>query len=459
LSADKKTRVITAALERIPREELLRIQEQRLLAQVRRCYDQVPFYRDRWSPDVQRCRSLAEFKALVPFTSKQDFVGPTVGLNERIAGNANRVFEYHLTSGTSGLGQESHPLTVFDTEAQVAGWIFLSHWAGLEPGDRVAYTFPIALQQGGLWSIKAGEKLGYVGVQLGHYGSKEKLEHLLRFLPHGLVISPSYLSHLAALCSERGLDPLKELQQLKAVFIAGENYTKEWVTETESFWGCRVAEWYGLMQAGTNVAVSCERGLLPDGERGCLHLMEHRVLCEVLQPGSDEEVEPGEDGELVVTSLFREAFPVVRFRSNDRVRRSEVDCPCGRPFASIEAGTVARYDDMMKIRGTNVWPESVDRVVLGDARTAEYRGEVFIDDGGREMVRVTVEVADAADAVPERADALVASLQRGVKEVTGINMSVEVVPPRTLERFEFKVRRWTDHRQEGRTVVRHISRD
>lgn len=127
-----------------------------------------------------------------------------------------------------------------------------------------------------------------------------------------------------------------------ALFIAGESYTIGWATRAGEYWGATLSESYGSMQGGLNQCISCERGVVPGGQRGALHCMEHRILCEVLDPDTQQPVQPGDEGEMVITSLYREGFPVIRFRTGDRVRWLGVTCPCGRPFVSIEAGTIAR---------------------------------------------------------------------------------------------------------------------
>jgi phenylacetate-CoA ligase len=271
-----------------------------------------------------------------------------------------------------------------------------------------------------------------------------------------MVVAPAYLTRISSVFAERGIDPREALPSFKSLLIAGESYPVEWAENMIAFWGANISEWYGTMQGGVNLAISCETGVLDHGLRGVLHCMDHRVLCEILDPASDEPVKPGEEGEMVITSLFREAFPVVRFRTGDRVRVVERACSCGRPFTGIEAGTVARYDDMMKIRGQNLWPQAVDAIILAAPGVEEYQGVVDIDDHGREQVDVAVEfAADASASDLERASML-DTLGKQIKDQLNVSMNLYEVAGMSLPRYEFKVRRWDDRRRKERDVVKYV---
>jgi phenylacetate-CoA ligase len=450
------TRIINFPLETMARDQLLDLQERRLTAQVRRCYERIPYYRARWPREVANCASLAHFRRNVPFTTKESLLVDQEALAERIASPGSRVFSYHLTSGTTGMGQEVHPLTHFDHEAMSSTWLYHSYWAGLEVGDRVCFTFPVGLQTGGLWSDSAAQRMAHHGIHLAPYGTEKKVEYMLRFQPHAMIIAPSYLTRLSSVVVDQGLDPRRAFTQLKSFFIAGESYPIEWAEQMIDLWGVNISEWYGTMQGGLNLAFSCEQGVLHNGGRGTLHCMEHRVLCEILDPNTDEPVSAGDEGELVMTSLFREAFPVMRFRTGDRVRLIERPCACGRPFAGIEAGTVARYDDMMKIRGQNLWPQAVDSILLSSPDVEEYQGVVLYDDDGHERVEVSLEFAADCPLAPSEREAYLHEAQRRIKGQLNVSMALREVQHMSLPRYEFKVRRWDDRRREGRQVVRYI---
>ena len=451
-------RMVNPQIEELSRAELLALQERRLVAQVRRAYERIPFYRKAWPKEAATLSSMAEFREIIPFQSKQDLlVAQEQMMNERVAQPGSQVVSVHMTSGTTGLGQEVHPLTRLDVEAMGSTWMYQAHWAGLQLGDAVCYTFAVGMQTGGLSSFPMAERMASRFHQMGPYSTEKKADYLLQYQPHAFIISPAYLTRMQAIFEERGLQPRQALPRLKAIFIAGESYTVDWAERSMAFWGVNISEWYGLMQGGLNLCFSCETGILQNGQRGHLHAMEHRMVCEILRPGTNEPVEPGEEGEFVATSLFREAFPIFRFRTGDRVKRMASVCSCGRPMMSIEAGTVARYDDMMKIRGQNLWPDAVDKLVFADETIEEYAGLVFIDPQGRETVQVQVEFRPGAGLnEAQKADRVSAVIQE-IQQKLNIRMEVSEAPYLSLPRFEFKTRRWTDQRRQGRAFVKYTT--
>ena len=448
--------IVNPVLEKASRAELLALQERRLIAQIRRVYERVPFYRRRLPAAAANLSSLQEFQDVIPFLTKSDLIDPDDSfMQDRVASPGSPVYALHMTSGTTGLGQEVHPLTRLDVEAMGSSWVYQASWAGLKLGDPIFFTFPVGMQTGGLSSFMLTERMASLAFQMGPYATEKKIDYLLRFKPAGLVISPAFLTRFQALLEQRGIDPRRDLPGLKAIFIAGESYTVDWAVRAEEFWGAKISEWYGCMQGGLNLCFSCEQGVLRNGGRGLLHTMEHRVLCEILHPDTNEPVEPGEEGEMVITPLFREAFPVVRFRTGDRVRLSADPCTCGRPFVCIEAGTVARFDDMMKVRGQNLWPDAVDRLVFSMDEIEEYAGTVYLDDGGREIVEIGIEFKPNADLSAEARRSKVDELTRQIQHKLNVRMDIHEAEYMSLPRYEFKVRRWTDQRREGRNVVRY----
>jgi len=449
-------RIVNPAIESISRQALLDLQERRLIAQVKRAYERIPYYRKRLPKAAASISSLAQFRDIVPFQSKADLLVAQANLlTEQVAHPGSQVVSMHMTSGTTGLGQEVHPLTRLDVEAMGSTWIYQAHWAGLNLGDSIFYTFPVGMQTGGLSSFPMAERMASLFFQTGIYSTEKKVDYLLDYKPNALIISPAYLTRLQAIFEERKISPHEALRNLKAIFIAGESYSQDWAQRSLEFWGANISEWYGLMQGGLNLCFSCENGILPNGKRGHLHVMEHRALCEILHPGTNDPVEPGEEGELVATTLFREAFPILRFRTGDRVRLMREPCSCGRPMMSIEAGTVARYDDMMKIRGQNLWPDAVDKIVFLQGDIEEYAGLVYVDKEGRETIEVSIEFKQSNLLDDADRGRRVKEISSEINQKLNVRMEVQETPYLTLPRFEFKTRRWTDERRAGRDFVRY----
>jgi phenylacetate-CoA ligase len=271
----------------------------------------------------------------------------------------------------------------------------------------------------------------------------ERLEQLYRFGCAGISGTPSYLHRLTQAAREQGRAPAHDLPSLKAIFVSGEPYGADWAAETGAFWGAQVCEGWGATQTLGVALCTCETGAVgtgPDGRprHAVLHGLDHRTWIEVLDPLGDP-VGPGDSGEIVVTMLRPSGQPTIRFRMADRVQLlAPGSCPCGRPFSCYRAGSIGRVDDMMKIRGMNVWPAAVDAIVLR-APVLDYRGRIWTDDGGRERVGITVAVdAGAAAGLPDR-------LRQELKAAVGVSVEVSVLVG-GLPEEQFKSRRWQDQR-------------
>jgi phenylacetate-CoA ligase len=182
-------------------------------------------------------------------------------------------------------------------------------------------------------------------------------------------------------------------------------------------------------------------------------------LVEVLDKETDKPVRYGEWGEPVVTTFSRKAMPLIRFRSNDRVKVLPPGlCDCGRTSRALwEVGTISRYDDMIKIKATNVWPQAVDEAVFSFGEIDEYNGRVFITDDGLEVAKISVEFKKMA-LDNKLKPTILRKLREKIKEMTQVTMRIEEVPHGTLPRFEYKVRRWKDERVEGLERVKYIEK-
>jgi phenylacetate-CoA ligase len=202
-------------------------------------------------------------------------------------------------------------------------------------------------------------------------------------------------------------------------------------------------EVFGCSQAGAVVAGTCEHGVRNGAEHGAMHAYDHAFVSEVIDPATGEHARPGDEGELVITQLWRRASPVFRYRMGDRVRYlGHGRCRCGRQFHEIECGTVARYDDMLRIKGVNLWTHELDAHILAHPGVDDFNGVLTLDERGKERAVVRVELhADA------RCDEFPLELSGSLKKAFHVMMDVEVVPPGTVQRFELKQRRWKDERR------------
>jgi phenylacetate-CoA ligase len=393
----------------------------------------------------ERLRSLEEFRDRVPIITKRDLLRdqeehPPYGL--RLGVPPARVVQVVLTSGTSGIGQEVHPQTAADVEMGALILTWGCYWIGFRPGDAVVNTFPVATSAGGLWAHRSFTKQRVNLFSLGTLDTRHKLEHARRFRATGLFCTPSYLMRLENVAAEMGLDPRRDLA-LERILVAGEPYALAWLLERQRRWGAPIFEYYGSVQK--TIAWSCERGAAPEGRRGLLHHLPHLTLMETLDPATRRPVEPGDEGEVVITQLRAEAAPLIRFATGDRARLlSHRACPCGRPFDAYECGTVGRYDDMLKIRGTNVWPQATDEVLFGFPEIAEYQGRVFIGEDGREEAALALEFAPGVSGDVRRR--ILAAAAAAVRDRTGVRMLVEEAKsplPRGIDDRR-KARRWVN---------------
>jgi phenylacetate-CoA ligase len=250
----------------------------------------------------------------------------------------------------------------------------------------------------------------------------------------------------------RGIRPAELLPMMRGIFIVAEGYPAEWVRGIEDAWQCRVHEGYGSTQGAGFVCSTCEHGAVRgDGRRGLMHVFEWLNYAEVIDPETGVPVGPGEEGEIVLTNLDIQGSPVIRFATRDKGRWFPHDaCDCGRPWHCIEAGGVGRYDDMLKIRGNNVWPLTVDQVIFAHPEIAEYTGRVYVDDAGRTEVELRLALKSEAPGIeaPQR-ERLLAAIRDEIKERTNVLMQLRMVALTDLPQFLYKARRWTDERKSG----------
>jgi phenylacetate-CoA ligase len=397
-------------------------------------------------------RSLDELRGIPPIR-KADLLADNQAAppwGRRLQIPPERIAHAVETSGTSGVGKELHAMSAADEAAIAAVEADGFRMAGVRPGSVVMNTVPMALSAAGVWYYLGLKLAGANVFEIGTFGARRKLDAIARFGCDLLIGTPSYIDRLEAAAREEGRDP--RALGVRAILVAGEPFSIPWVRRLEAAWGARLFEQYGCTQRAT--AWTCERGALDGGDRrGVLHFVEDACCYEVLDPATGEPVGPGAEGELVVTPFIGEATPIIRFATGDRVRRvADAGCPCGRTGGGIQAGSVNRYDNMVKVRGVNVWPEAVDEIVFRQPGVADYLAEVFTDEArGVERVRVTVEFG-AGD--PAQRRLALAELEQRIQEGIGIRVEVaEHAGPPLIGAVPdewFKRTRWRDRRRPAR---------
>jgi phenylacetate-CoA ligase len=460
----KGNRYYLKKLETLPLEQIKTLQFEKTKATLERAYHQSGFYRDlfdRAKVKPDRFKTLADIVRF-PFIDKQDLIrdqNDHPPLGRRVCLPPEAIRRINVTSGTSGMGQEVHcheEKSIWAANASTA-----AHFAaaGLKKGDLSALLYPLGTMTGGMLSYEGLRLLGATPLPIAVFNTNQKIDLMKRFDAQHILTTPAYLTRITALCLERGLDPKGSFPHLKGITLSTEPFSVAWALRMEEIWGTVLHDIYGSTQLNLNYAITCKYGVVPDGQYGWYHLTDYFALVEVLEKGTDKPAKPGDWGEPVVTTFTREAMPLIRFRSNDRVRLLPSGlCDCGRTSRFLwEVGTVSRYDDMIKIKATNVWPQTVDDAVFSFEQIEEYQGRVFITEDGQEVAMVNVEFKKASIDDKARSDIL-KTLHNNIKEKTQVTMKVEEVPSGTLPRFEYKARRWTDERIKGLERVKYLEK-
>lgn len=451
-----KHRYFNPRLEQASREEIVAIQFKKLKYQLEYVYQKNRFFQRRLKAagvEPGKIRNFEEFADRVPLVSKQDLLKdqeahPPFG--ERLGVPKEKIGQLHITSGTSGVGQEVYGVTRKDIEAGGLTWMNHWYWIGLKKGDVALSAQPVTNLAAGLSAYQGMIKMGLVPLQTFGVDSETKLRLMKRFPPHLLNLTTAYFFRLTILAKQMGFEPRKDFPNLKGISIAGEIYPIPWAVELEEFWDTRIHEFYGSTQGGTVFAFTCEYGVVRNGARGAMHLLDPYYYTEVIDPETLKPVGPGEEGEAVLTTFSREASPLVRFRTRDKVRYFPYShCPCGRPYSIWEAGNVSRYDDMMKIKGTNVWPAMVDGVLFSYSEVDEYAGRVWIDEQGRERVLIRLAFKSSVTLSADERQKFLEKLSPELAKQTGVSMELREVQRDELPVYEFKARRWSDERKKG----------
>ncbi|MEV8532552.1 phenylacetate--CoA ligase PaaK [Streptomyces sp. NPDC051211] len=422
--------------ERLTRGELEALQLERLRATLHRVYERVPFYRqsfDRAGLHPDDCRSLADL-ARFPFTTKADLrENYPFGM---FAVPRSEVRRIHASSGTTG-----RPTVVGYTERDLDVWAEVVarsiRAAGGRRGDMVHIAYGYGLFTGGLGAHAGAERLGCTVVPASGGMTDRQVRLIQDFRPEIIMVTPSYMLTLLDEMERQGIDP--RTTSLRTGIFGAEPWTEEMRREMEERLGIDAVDIYGLSEVmGPGVAQEAVEA--KDG----LHIWEDHFLPEVVDPFTGEVLPDGEPGELVFTSLTKEAMPVIRYRTRDLTRLLP---GTARPaFRRMEKVT-GRSDDMIILRGVNLYPSNIEEILLRTAGIAPHF-QLRLTREGR-MDALTVRAEARREASPAEREAAAASVVRAVKEGMGVSVGVEIVDPETLERSVGKIKRVVDLRGGG----------
>jgi phenylacetate-CoA ligase len=424
--------------ECMKREDLSRLQLERLKATLDRVCQQVPFYRqsfDRLKLHPEEIKSLEDLKRL-PFTSKADLRDSyPYGM---FAVPLREVVRIHSSSGTTG-----KPTVVGYTRNDLLTWSnlvarFLTA-GGVTREDVVQIAFGYGLFTGGFGLHYGAERIGASVIPVSAGNTQRQIMIMQDFRSTALVCTPTYALYLSEAMAETGVDP-KSLY-LRVGLFGSEPWSESMRREIEGKLSILATDNYGLSEViGPGVAGECEF-------KAGLHLFEDHFIPEVIDPETQEVLPYGEKGELVLTTLTKEAFPLVRYRTGDITSLNPEPCRCGRTLVRM-ARVSGRTDDMLIIRGVNVYPSQIEQVLL-EMEGTEPHYQIIVDrKGALDELEIQVEVSEKMffDEM-KRQHQFVESIQERLRSTLGLSARVKLVEPKTIVRYEGKAKRVVDKRK------------
>lgn len=427
-------------IETMPRQKIEEIQLERLKWLVKYCMDNIPFYNKRLTEagvtaDKIKCLEDIQY---IPYTTKADIRDTyPFGLFGQPMKNIVRI---HASSGTTG-----KPTVVGYTKNDLDIWsdcmARLVTAAGATSDDIVQIAFGYGLFTGALGLHYGLEKIGATVVPTSSGNTEKQIMLMQDFQTTALVSTPSYAQYIGELAAEMGvIDKIN----LKLGLFGSEGCTEEMRSQIEKTLGLFATDNYGMSELmGPGVSGECR-------ERAGMHINEDHFLAEIINSETGEVLPKGSTGELVITTLTKEGIPMLRYRTKDITRINYEPCNCGRTFARMDK-IKGRSDDMLKIRGVNVFPSQIESVLMGFDQIAPHYQLVVTRENYSDRLEVKVELAD--DGLLENfanLENLRNSIHHNLKTVLGIDTKVSLVEHKSLERFQGKAKRIVDLRNQGK---------
>lgn len=422
----------------MPRAEIEALQLQRLKWLVGYCMDNVPFYRDRLTAagvTADKIKTLSDIE-YIPYTTKDDIRDTyPFGLFGQPLKNIVRI---HASSGTTG-----KPTVVGYTRNDLENWsdcmARLCMAVGANDETIVQIAFGYGLFTGALGLHYGLEKIGATVVPTSSGNTEKQIMLMQDFGTNALVSTPSYAQYIGELAREMGvLDKI----HLKLGLFGSEGCTPEMRNQIEKTLGIFATDNYGMSELmGPGVSGEC---IMREG----MHINEDHFLAEVIDPNTLEVLPRGSQGELVITTLTKEGIPMLRYRTKDITQINYEPCKCGRTFARM-AKIKGRSDDMLKIRGVNVFPSQIESVLMGFDQIAPHYQLVVTRENYSDRLEVKVELADSSLLENyAQLEALQKKIHHDLKTILGIDTKVSLVEHKSLERFQGKAKRIIDLRNK-----------
>ncbi len=420
------------------REELLKLQGERVASMVKRVYDSVPFYRKKLQEkgiEPGDIKTIDDLKKL-PFTTKQDLRDNyPFGL---FTVPQTDIVRIHASSGTTGKST-----VVGYTHNDIQMWSEVVarslSMAGIGKSDMIQVAYGYGLFTGGLGLHYGAEKVGATVIPISGGNTKKQLQLMEDFGSTVLACTPSYAAYLGEALVEEKIDP-KNIK-LKAGVFGAEPWTEEMRSQIEQLLGIKAYDIYGLSEIigpGVSMECHCQKGM---------HIFEDHFIPEIINPESGEVLPYGELGELVFTPATKEAMPLIRYRTRDLTRLHADRCECGRTLVRMEK-CVGRSDDMLIIRGVNVFPSQIESVLLEMSETKPHYLLVVDRENNLDTLEIRVEIEEQffSDEIKEL-EGLRKRIKANISSILGISATIRLVEPGTIERSMGKAQRVIDNRK------------
>lgn len=425
-------------LETLPREAIEKIQLQRLKKTLKWSYERVPFYKEKFDEkgvnpdDVNDLSDIQSF----PFTTKDDL--RKAYPYKMFAVPLKEIVRIHASSGTTG-----QVTVVGYTKKDIETWSNLMARTlvacGVTEDDIVQNAYGYGLFTGGLGFHYGAEKIGATVIPMSGGNTKRQAAVLRDFKSTVLTCTPSYSLYLSEVAEEQGID-FKKLP-LKIGILGAEPWSKNMRQEIEERTGLDARDIYGLSEViGPGVSVECE-------QKEGLHIFEDHFIAEIINPKTGEVLPYGETGELVLTTLTKEGIPVIRYRTKDLTSLNIEPCPCGRHFVRMKK-IMGRSDDMLIIRGVNVFPSQIEQILMQIEET-EPHYQILVDRKGHmDVLEVQVEMGEKlfSDEM-KKLQEVQEKIKNEIQSNLGISARVKLVEPKSITRSEGKAKRVIDRRE------------
>ncbi|MBE6547593.1 MAG: phenylacetate--CoA ligase [Ruminococcaceae bacterium] len=426
--------------ETLPREEIEKLQLERLKETVNRVYSKVPAYAKKMDDagvkpeDIQTLSDLAK----LPFVTKQDMRDNyPFGL---FAVEKDKLVRIHASSGTTG-----KPTVVGYTQGDLETWTDcvsrIACMGGASSHDVAQICFGYGMFTGALGLHYGLENIGAAIVPSSTGNSQKQIMYMQDFETSLLVATPSYALRLAEVANEMGVDPSKDLK-VKIALVGSELLTDAMREEMHKVWGkdLLITSNYGMSELmGPGVSGECL-------EHCGMHINEDYFIPEIIDPQTGEVLPIGEQGELVITCIKKEGLPLIRYRTKDITRLFYEKCKCGRTFCRME-NLEGRSDDMIKIRGVNVFPSAIEEVILSFSELGPHYEIILERDGYMDKMTIKVELVHSTDSFSEL-ERIKSEVKNKLKVILGLDAKVMLESPNTLQRFEGKAKRVKDLRSK-----------